>query len=365
MLRGRFAPCGTADCARAQVLSIQSNHAFGENMKLRPGKTTKPLWMLVILVMLAGCSLSPAQPPVPSLYFGVYAAGSKSDLASVASFEAAAGKKASIIMDYQGWGADDGSSEFNAERMTSIREHGSIPMITWEPWRFTEGPVQPAFSLEKIANGTFDEYITRYAQGVKAWGHPLLLRFAHEMNGSWYPWSELAPGNGEGQFIRAWRHVHDVFQANLVLNVSWVWSVNTEYPGSIPLAALYPGDFYVDWVGIDVYNWGNLRDNRWSKFSDIIGPTYSSVRSLTQQPMLITEIASTESGGDKAAWIRSTISEEIFRFPGIRGFVWFDENKETDWRISSSRSSRRAFKEAVSSDYYLANDFAALSTNPR
>ena len=156
------------------------------------------------------------------------------------------------VLWYQGWGVKDGSQNFEFTWMNNVRNHGSIPFISWEPWDYTQGIHQPAYSLQNIIDGNFDSYITRWAQASKAWRHPYFLRFAHEMNANWYPWSELTNGNEPGQYIQAYRHVHDIFAAQGVKNVTWVWSPNVEYPGSLPLAGLYPGSAYVDWIGFGV-----------------------------------------------------------------------------------------------------------------
>src|SRR5712691_10381640 len=98
--------------------------------------------------------------------------------------------------------------------MENVRGHGSIPMGSREPWGDRRGTVnQPAYSLQNIINGNFDAYITIWARDSKAWGHPYFLRFAAEMNGNWFSFSEGVNGNTPGQFVKAWRHVHDLFTA--------------------------------------------------------------------------------------------------------------------------------------------------------
>ena len=134
-----------------------------------------------------------------------------------------------------------------------------------------------------------------------AWGHPLFVRFAHEMNGNWYPWSEGVNGNRQGDFVRAWRHVHDIVVRAGARNVSWIWSVNRDYTGSTPLAGLYPGDAYVDWDGVDVYNGGTaVAMGGWLTFSQMFDPTYKEIHTFSAKPLLINEMASAEAGGSKA-----------------------------------------------------------------
>jgi beta-mannanase len=128
------------------------------------------------------------------------------------------------------------------------------------PWDYTGTETQPAYQLADIIAGTYDSYITGWATAAAAWGKPCYLRFAHEMNGNWYPWAEAVNGNTAGQYATAWQHVRDIFTAAGATNVKWIWAPNVLYSGSTALAGLYPGDSYVDVVGVDGYNYqGRVR----------------------------------------------------------------------------------------------------------
>lgn len=300
------------------------------------------------------------------IYYGVHVPGWLSDLSGVLQFEADAGKPVSIIMNYQGWGLADGSQNFQPAWMDNIRTHGAIPMVTWEPWLYTDGVNQPRFALRNIIGGAFDGYITAWARASAAWGHPYFLRFAPEMNGNWFSWSEQANGNASGEYVAAWHHVHDLFAAAGATNVSWVWCPNIEYAGSAPLGPLYPGDAYVDWLGMDGYNWGTSAPGKsWQTFAQVFGPTYTRITALSAKPLLIAETASAEAGGSKAAWIADAFDVAIpQQFPRIRGVVWFNENKETDWRIESSPAAQAAFAQAISSPRYTTNTYGSLDASP-
>ena len=214
-----------------------TNHVQKERISFRY-KTSQALhthrlfWCLLLLFPLAltmceGQAFA-ASPSQPSLYLGVNVPGWLQDLSAVTAFEQQAHKSVSIVMWYQGWGLHDGTQYFESRWMNNVRNHGSIPMVTWEPWLYTQGTNQPTYSLHNIISGRFDAYITKWAQTSKAWGHPYLLRFAEEMNGNWFPWSEQTNGNTAGQYVQAWRHVHDIFTRVGATNVSWVWSPNVE-----------------------------------------------------------------------------------------------------------------------------------------
>jgi beta-mannanase len=169
------------------------------------------------------------------------------------------------------------------------------------------------------------------------------------MNGDWYPWSERANGNRPGEYVAAWRHVRAVFDAQKVTNVRWVWSPNVTYPGSSDLAGLYPGSSSVDVVAVDGYNWGTAASwSTWTSPAELFDPTVGRLRTLAPgKPILLAEVASAEQGGSKAAWV-----DDLFawlRAQGdVRAFVWFDQAKETDWRIDSSGSAAAAFATGLS-----------------
>ncbi len=163
-----------------------------------------------------------ASTPGRAIYLGVWQPGAPASLAAVTQFEHDAGKHVAIVQWYQQWAG--GSSAFDRSLPAAVAAHGSIPMINWEPWDPAAGANQPAFALPNIIAGNYDGYVRGWAQGLAAYGKPVLLRFAHEMNGTWYPWAGGINGNTAAQYVAAWRHVHDIFAAAGATNVRWVWS---------------------------------------------------------------------------------------------------------------------------------------------
>jgi beta-mannanase len=266
------------------------------------------------------------------------------------NFERTAGKRVALVNSY----VSLASTHFDAATADAIWSRGAEPMVTWEPWRDGRlGPNQPEFALHRFLEGRFDPLIRRFAASVRDWGHPVLLRFAPEMNGYWNSWSAGVNDNSTTEFVAVWRHVHGLFTAAGARNVEWVWSPNVAFPHSTPLRALYPGDAYVDWVGVDGYNWGKSRAGaQWASFSAIFGPTLRSISQLTTKPIVLTEVGSTELGGKKSAWIHDFLSQ-VGRNPSIVGFVWFQYDKETDWRIDSSAASRAAFGAGLAQRRYV------------
>ena len=291
------------------------------------------------------------------------------DMSSLATFEAHAGKGASIVHYGQFWKSGGDMQPFYPGDHQAIRDHGSIPLLDWNPWDSGAGgsPSQPQFALARIIAGDYDDYITEWATGARDWGHPFFLRFAHEMNGDWYPWSEDANGNSPGQYVAAWRHVHDIFTEVGATNVTWVWSPSTTYPGSIALSGLYPGDAYVDWVGIDAYNWGANPDrDGWQSFAQVVTPTYDELGAIAPgKPVMLPEVGSSELGGSKAAWITDALTTIPIAFPRIRAVVWFNwDGDGMDLTIESSESARSAFATGIASPVYAGSEFSALPPGP-
>ena len=291
----------------------------------------------------------PAPAPAPTisaapLRFGAATPGgplASSELDEVATVS---GEIPSIVMSYKDFLQSPPITELDA-----VRSRGATPLVTWEPWAWGGGVNQPAYSLARITAGDFDGYISQWGQSLAAWGKPVMLRFAHEMNGNWYPWAEGVNGNQAGDYVAAWRHVHDVVAATGAANVQWVWSPNVPYSGSTDLAGLYPGPGYADIVALDGYNWGTSQTwSSWVSPVDLLGPGISQLRTVAPgKPVLIAETASSELGGSKAAWNTDLVSY-LAAQPDVMGFVWFHMQKETDWRINSSDSSASAFKSALS-----------------
>jgi beta-mannanase len=285
---------------------------------------------------------------------------------TIDTFESHAGKRASIVHWGQPWWHAGKYQPFYADDYERVRLRGAIPMINWSSWDYSNGVNQPDFRLAGIADGRHDDYIRQWALGAKAWGHPLFLRFDHEMNGWWqFPWSEQVNGNRPGDFVRAWRHVHDIFVEVGATNVTWVWCPNIAGPGTTPLASLYPGDQYVDWVGMDGYNWGTDRGNTWQSFAQVFGDTYDQLRRLAPaKPIMLGEWASSENGGSKAAWIADALGVQLpLRYPMIKAIVWFnwnDDDPQLSWTVESSSASAAAFAQGIASGYYAGNRFADL-----
>lgn len=291
--------------------------------------------------------LAPATTPPPArtdvLQFGVATPSGLRGSKELDEVTRVAGEAPTVVLAFA-----DFSRELDVTGLEQVSARGAVPVVTWEPWLAGRGVEQPAYSLRRITAGDFDPYLRRWAEGLRSFGKPVMLRFAHEMNGDWYPWSERVNGNSPGDYAAAWRHVHGVVTGAGAHNVSWVWSPNVPYTGSLPLDALYPGSAHVDVVGLDGYNFGtSMSWSTWTSPVQLFSGGLAEARRLGPgKPIMIAETASSELGGSKPAWIRDTLAY-LSGQPDVTTFVWFDFDKETDWRISSSTAAAQAFAEAL------------------
>lgn len=269
-------------------------------------------------------------PPARGAYLGSLAADLAGCQGAMATRGAAYGEPLAIAGWFQQW-ADDHVG-FRADWAQAVSSAGAVPMVTWEPWRKPpgryRGPDQPAFRLDRLAAGGYDDYVAGFARAVRAYGGAVVLRPMQEMNGTWYPWSVVANGNTPGDFVAAWRHLHEVFAAVGATNVTWVWTVNAVRGLSLAqrdLAAFYPGDSYVDWVAMTGFNWGPS-DPRlgWLDVSAVVDETYGLLERFPK-PIMIAEIGTVTHGGDAPAWVTDTMSSlAAGRYPRIAAVVWFD-----------------------------------------
>lgn len=258
----------------------------------------------------------------------------------------------SMISFYMDW-----TRNVDPTALKAISDKGAVPVITWEPWVSTGGVTQPTYKLSTITSGAHDTYIKSWANTLKTYNKPVMLRFAHEMNGNWYPWSEQVNGNAPGDYVAAWKHVVDVFRAEGATNVQWIWAPNVQQPG-ISTAALYPGSSYVDHTGVDGFNWGSDRPwtgpDGWQNPWDVLDSSLVEIAGIApDKGMIVTEISTVESenGHSKTQWINDMVyylNHWSESHPGnVTGFIWFDLNKENDWRIGSSTASSDTMKSAL------------------
>ncbi len=296
-------------------------------------------------------------PPISNkeLKFGVTTHNGAGDADAVAK---SVGEYPAMIQTYV-----DFSRNFDMSNIRATIDHGAVPIVTWEPWLAGKGADQPGFRLATIIDGNHDAYISSVADQLVTAGDPKLsIRLAHEMNGYWFPWSEQANGNQPGEYVRAWRHIVDLFRAKGLRNVTWIWSPNAPSARTQDMDGLYPGSQYVGQTALDAYNFGSRGSTKpWTPVDQLFGDGLDELaRVAPDKQIIVAETASVESVGSnsKAEWIRDMVfyldSWHETKTGKIYGFLWFNYvkfegpmNRTVDWRFDSTPADLQAMKDAL------------------
>ena len=287
--------------------------------------------------------------PEQKIYTGVFDA---EIVKGRTNFEKAVGSDVAVIAFYQSW---DKKGVFPKRLAEEVVKAKKVLMVTWEPWRASRSDWdQPEFRLSTIAGGKHDPYVRQWLSDARDLRAPIFVRFAHEMNGDWYPWGKQA--NSPQEYVAAWRHIVDLSRELGADNITWVWSPN-EVTGSETLDPYYPGNDYVDWIGVSGFNWGGLeRWQGWRSYSQIFGPTFEQIKKYNK-PIAIAEISSIENPRagqqSKAAWITETLAAVKTSEPKVSMLIWFNgtfetNNKLYDWTIDGSPAAAQAMKDGLS-----------------
>ena len=291
---------------------------FGNTGKPAPASAADP----------AASATTPVRARVPdrALWSGVAEAGEPGPWAPIAAFGQQTGFPPRLVLYYSGW-----RQPFATAFGETAWRHGAILLDQMQPW---------GAPLAQVAAGDDDGYLRSYAAQVRAFGHPVVIGFGHEMNGTWYPWSDQPPS----VFVAAWRHVVTVFRQQGADNVTWMWTIHHTGRASV-LRKWWPGSAYVTWVGIDGY-----METPHNTFKTVLAPAVRAVRKLTRRPIMLSEVAV----GPLAGRMRAKVAG-IFR--GVRrehllGLVWFDIRQNQppyhqDWHLADNPGALTAYQAAM------------------
>jgi mannan endo-1,4-beta-mannosidase len=264
----------------------------------------------------------------PASYLGVYEADAPNGYKLITTFGRVVGRQPGLAGYYSGW-----PEEFKIGFAMTARDHGAVPLIQLDP---TDA------SVAAIAAGDYDTYLRGYADAVRDYGHAVVIGFGHEMNATWYSWGygHVPPRT----FVAAWRRIVTIFRGQGADNVTWLWTIQADIPGSGPIGDWWPGSGYVTWVGVDGYYFQPA-----NTFATVFGKTIAEVRTLTAKPILLSETAVGPLAGQQAK-IRD-LFQGMAEYQTL-GVVWFDIAQHgaiyhQDWRIENSPGAEVAFRQAV------------------
>jgi hypothetical protein len=272
---------------------------------------------------------------------GVYEPGTPGNWSNITRFSAATGVRPGLVEYYSPW-----NEPFSTSFARTALDHGAYVLVQLQPAGVT---------LASIAAGHSDAYLRAYAGAVVAFGHPVILSFGHEMNGSWYSWG--AGHASPATFVAAWRHIVRLFRAAGAANVTWLWTVNAVTGTSGALRPWWPGADWVDWTGIDGYYYRAT-----DTYESVLGSTVADIRAFSRAPLLIAETA--------VGTTANRPSQITGLFAGVRderlaGVVWFDAAQRgglyhQDWHLEDDPAAITAF--AASAATYLRRAAVGSST---
>lgn len=297
-------------------------------------------------------SPGPSSPPPAPVALGAFIPGAPKSPAKIDAYAKLVGVKPRVVMWYQAWAGT--YSGFPAAEANAVRARGAMPMISWEP--SAGKATDRSWALSTILNGSHDAYIRSWTRAVARWGHPIYVRLMYEMNGPWSPWGYGVNDNTPAQFVAAWRHVVKIARAQHATNVRWFWCPNIDPTGRAgPYSQYYPGDSYVDYVGLDGFNWGvSTSAALWRDVGQLFQGPVAQLRLTTSKPLIIGETAAND-GPDKAAWITDGLAQIGTLLPGLRAVIWYDQEDpagKADWRIDSSSDALAAFRSMAKSSSF-------------
>lgn len=281
---------------------------------------------------------------------GAYVNGMSIRPARLTAFERQVQREVDVASIY--WGHGD---IFPGATELELSDHGRRDLLlSWDmgATRFTDW-----------SNGSQDAYLNDLVRAARAYPHVFYVRPWPEMNGDWQSFQPTSDGKKPHggtpkEFVAAWRYVVDYFRSRYVTNVRWVFNPAADvYPGTTRVSSIWPGEEYVDVLGIDGFNWGRGGNyGGWRSFVNIFAPMYRRLTRLhSTAPVWICEVGSKEPeladgapadrGRSKGRWIRRAMTTK--RFPRVDTLVWFNERKERDWRVNSSSSALKSFRRVA------------------
>jgi endoglucanase len=316
----------------------------------------------------------PTQPPadtttttVRPFYAGAYLGDANSTpqtiAAAIRSFGTLTGKQPALVKTFHSLSCDFTSAGWCGQVLRAAASTGATNYVALD-LKWTGAPSGGV--LDAIVAGQADARLVAVAQGIRSVGSLVMLEPGWEMNGNWsYAWQGVMNGSDAGapaKYAAAWRHLVDVFRAQGATNVRWVFNPNVgnalthTASGATSwnwYANYYPGDAYVDYVGAHGFNGPTVWNTAWQDFGTMTDGTGADhmlsdlAARYPTKPIIIGEFATQEgSAGQKAQWITDAY-QRLRANPRVVGAVWFNANKEADWRVDSSPAALQAFQAAM------------------
>ncbi len=324
-------------------------------------------------------------PTGDEIYFGAFPdfGGSEDQVSSqsVQNFEKLIDKKIAWAYFSQNW--------FNGIKYPKVAVHaindtGVIPFVRLMPRSSEEQFIkEEKFSLQKIIDGAFDQELREWARKAKEDNIPLLMDFAVEANGDWFGWSGTFQGagskdqygdpnyyDGAERYRDAYRHIIDIFNEEDVRHITWFFHADIHTVPNEPWnqpKLYYPGDAYIDWIGVSLYGAMNPNEEQWEMFDEILAEGHQSILDISSEnPFALLEFGVTENHpiGNKALWIENAfetiLADEYIDFKAIS--YWHENWEESDdlfasIRVDSSDATLEMFKSYAKNPRFLSKGY--------
>lgn len=259
-----------------------------------------------------------------------------------------------IVSLYIAWGKD-WESNFPGLLLDSIYGHKSIAMITWEPWvnSFKDEMNQDKHVFELIDEGFFDGFIAGFAEKLKSLDRPVFLRFAHEFDNPFYPWY-IKGDSASVKFKNAWIHTYEIFKKAEANNVIWVW--NPWQP--VNVSEFYPGQEYLDWIGVNILNYGGLNKNGdWLNFDSLYYHFHKEFENLPPAPVMISEFGSLREEDNQSEWITNAFKSIENKYDEIKSVIFFNSKVDNNWPNALQRNGYLDW--SIAQNQIIKNSFSS------
>lgn len=285
--------------------------------------------------------------PTEGIYLGAYVLQDVAINMDMGNFNSLLGKEHASYFKYVGYG-----QPFPTLWVEEVKAVGAVPHIAFEPNN----------GLDQVKD---DEYLRNFAIEAKKADVPIFLRYASEMNGDWANYS-----GDTKEYIEKWRIVYDVMKEEAP-NVAMVWTVFT-FP-EYTIDKYYPGDDYVDWVGVNIYNVMYHNDNIKDRADhedplnllDYVYNTYSYKKPIQISEFGVTHYSTTDNQyyidfkKEKLTRMYANLPE---KYPRVKSIYYFDVNnlvnapegrKINDYSLTNNDEIINTYKNLINNDSYL------------
>jgi len=257
--------------------------------------------------------------------------------------------------------------KFPIKAVNTIADFKAIPYIRLMPRHdWTMGRRDPVYDLDYIIDGNFDDDLIKWAEDAKKYGKPLLVEFAPEMNGNWFPWSGIFNGKKRGseKYIKAHRHIVDLMKDEGAFNITWMFHVNAVSDPKLnwnEMRDYYPGDDYIDWIGMSIYG-SQKPGSDFTDFIKVFQSAYWEMEKISlKKPLAIAEFGVIEDPpkGNKSKWLREAFETILSGFyPRIKAISYWhslfdnEDGSISNMRLDSTPDVLAVYKEFISKDVF-------------